>query len=126
MNSILHAIERRRHDRYRLSPMYTSVTARDGDGIGADQAGHVYDISEGGVRIELDEPVEVGQFLALDLELPGMDDPVCATGDVVWVNDSQDDPGPRRMALRFRRFETTADRIRLMEYLGHGSLSAAA
>src|SRR5262249_25028413 len=88
--------------------------------------GHIYDISEGGARIELDQPLAVGETVAVDLDLPGINDPISAAGDVVWVNDDQDDPGPRRMAGVFARSESAADRLRLLVYLGERGLQAAA
>ena len=121
-----HFVNRRRHERFRLPPMYSSVTARPLNVPIGELAGHAYDISEGGVRIELDQPLDVGQSVAIDLDLPGEEEPIAATGDVVWINDADDDPGPRRMALRFRRFETTADRLRLQHFLGGDALRAAA
>jgi Tfp pilus assembly protein PilZ len=117
---------RRRFERHRLSPMYSSVIARPADPSQPQLEGHIYDISEGGARIELDQPLTVGETVAVDLDLPGTDEPISAAGDVVWVNDDQDDPGPRRMAVRFRRFDSAADRLRLLVYLGERGLQAAA
>ncbi len=59
-------LNRRTHPRYRLVPMYTVVTARrTGDRSGLPRlTGHVYDISAGGARIELDEPLEIPQAVA--------------------------------------------------------------
>ena len=116
---------RRSCRRLRVPPMYTSVTARrEADG-GAELHGHVYDISEHGLRIELDQPLEPGERVALLLDLPGALAPVNASACVVWVNDANDDPGPRRMALRFTRFTRRADRRRLIEFLGQGALVPA-
>jgi hypothetical protein len=126
MSSIA-ATDRRIHPRFRLPHMYTSVTAQV---AGSDDVrtleGHAYDISEGGVRLELDEPVESGNHLSLFLGLPGQSAEVLATGKVVWVNDSSDDPGPRRMAVQFIEFLTDDDRRRLREFLGlsHGEIAA--
>src|SRR6266446_3596844 len=103
-----HFVNRRRHERCRVPPMYSRVIARSIDPSHGDLHGHVYDISEGGARIELDEPLAVGHSVAIDLDLPATDEPICAAADVVWVNDAQDDPGPRRMALKFKRYETNA------------------
>ena len=41
--------------RYRVPAMYSAVTARRGHAALSQLQGHVYDISESGVRIELDE-----------------------------------------------------------------------
>jgi hypothetical protein len=109
---------RRSCRRLRVPPMYTSVTARGP--AGSDLHGHVYDISEHGLRIELDQALAPGERVALTLDLPGEPEPVSASASVIWVNDAQDDPGPRRMALRFTGFARRADRARLIDFLGQG------
>lgn len=109
-----------RHDRrYRVKPMYTAVEARRAGGGHEAEAlrGHVYDISVAGVGIELDRPLSPGESVALDLDLPGTQPDVRAAADVVWVRDDEDEPGPRRMALRFTSFGSATDRDRLVEYL---------
>ncbi len=79
--------------------------------------GHIYDISEQGVRIELDEALSPGDAIDLQMSLPGGATSLAATADVVWIHDDQDDPGPRRMALKFTGFPQSADRDRLIDYL---------
>ncbi len=101
-----------------MQPMYTAVTACPSDrGDDLRLEGHVYDISMGGVRIELDQPLDPGEVVALRLALPGAPSVVEASGSVVWVHDEHDDPGPRRMALQFTGFPNTADRDRLGDYI---------
>jgi hypothetical protein len=118
---------RRAHERRALPPAYTSVEARR---VTCPRArpllGHAYDVSEGGVRIELDEPLPQGEPMSLRLNLPGETLPVAAVGDVVWLNDEVDDPGPRRMALKFKAFGTASDRERLLRFIGHGGMRVAA
>ena len=118
---------RRRHERFRLAPMYTEVTTQcvQGDRL-CRYSGHAYDLSESGVRIELDEPLEVGTGVALHLRLAGGECDIAASANVVWINDEEDDPGPRRMALEFGDFVSTQDRIRLQTYLGHSVNKRAA
>jgi uncharacterized protein (TIGR02266 family) len=117
--------ERRVHDRFSLSPMYTSVSARSG-GEPSALTGHIYDISRGGLRIELDEPLAPGTDLALDLSLPGEGGELHARACVVWVGEPDDDPGPRRMALRFTGFGDPRDEERLSTYLASGAARRAA
>jgi c-di-GMP-binding flagellar brake protein YcgR len=105
--------------------MYTAVTARRGQAAISSLHGHVYDISATGVRIELDEALHPGECVVLNLDLPGAQMSVNASASVVWVNDPQDDPGPRRMALRFTSFSAQADRDRLISYLGTADRHAA-
>lgn len=111
--------DRRQHSRRRLLPMYTPVTVQQIEDLKIGRLeGHAYDISETGVRIELDEPVEVGRTVALHIQLPGQTTEVFVAGEVVWVNDVDDDPGPRRLALRFTDFLTDGDRSRLLAFVG--------
>ncbi|MHC5113837.1 MAG: PilZ domain-containing protein [Planctomycetota bacterium] len=119
-------IDQREHERFRLDPMYTNVMVRRAEGMTLRTlAGHVYDVSEAGARIELDEPLELGEEVSADLELPGGGPHVSVIGRVVWVNDTGDDPGPRRMALHFERFADTGGRVRLIGQLGaHGRRAA--
>lgn len=116
---------RRRHVRVRLQPMYSWVEVKPQHG--GEYTGHAYDISESGVRIELDEPLSVGAKVELAIGLPGQspanagEPSIRAAADVVWVNDHDDDPGPRRMALAFEAFTTESDRHSLMRYISAGT-----
>ncbi len=120
-------IDRRAQQRFTLMPMYTTVEAKRlvGD---VDRAllGHAYDISEAGVRIELDEALEPGESIAVHLTLPGATSSVAASANVVWVNDEIDDPGPRRMALRFTNFRSDKDHDCLLRYLDSALIRRAA
>ncbi len=127
MSDTTNPTDRREHQRFTLMPMYTAVEAKRLAGD-SDRAllGHAYDISETGVRIELDEALEPGETIALHLTLPGATSSVTASADVVWVNDEIDDPGPRRMALRFTDFHSDQDRDCLRRYLGGALIRRAA
>ena len=120
-------IDKRQYQRFTLAPMYSSVTARR---VGSEDVkelhGHAYDVSEACVRIELDEVIDPGESITVDLTLPGMQSSVSATGDVVWVNDEADDPGPRRLAIQFTGFDSDEDRFRLLNYLGSAQVRRAA
>src|SRR5688500_4697936 len=99
--------ERRRHPRFNLAPMYSGVQAHRASGDGHDSAdGHAYNISEGGIRIELDHRFEIGERVKLDIALPGAFEEVHVSGKVVWILRSDDDPAARRMAVQFDGFET--------------------
>ena len=120
-------VDSRQYERFTLAPMYSSITARR---VGSEDVkelhGHAYDVSEAGVRFELDEVIDPGESIAVDLTLPGMQSSVSATGDVVWVNDEADDPGPRRLAIQFTGFRSDEDRFRLLNYLGSAQVRRAA
>jgi hypothetical protein len=113
--------ELRAFQRCRLEPMYTSVVLQYGEGETLRTAeGHAYDVSEGGARVEVDAPIEVGTRVSICLQLPGETSGVFASGRVVWMHDEADDPGPRRMAVRFTRFLTPLDQARLVRFIGSG------
>ena len=110
--------ERRVHPRQRLLPGYAAVYVQIVEGGEARILdGHVYDVSEGGVRIELDEAPAIGTDVSLCLQLPGADGGIFATARIVRHFDDSDEPGPRRMALSFRRFLNAKDRTRLRHVL---------
>ena len=119
-----HSGNRRAHARLSLRPMYTAVTARRRRGRPASLCGHVYDISQAGLRIELDEPLQPDESVTLRLDLPAAGT-VNASARVVWVSDGHDDPGPRRAALRFTRFATPADRAGLARLLASNCQTVA-
>ncbi len=118
---------RREHVRFKVPPRYSTVTAWGVDDPTAPPLqGHAYDLSESGVRIELDEPLAPGQSVSLHLGLPFIAARVHARADVVWINSADDDPGPRRMALRFTGFLSDSDHDCLVSYLVSGQLRRAA
>jgi c-di-GMP-binding flagellar brake protein YcgR len=123
MSTALH-VNRRAFERFSLPPMYTAITASRA--AGACLSGHAYDISEGGMRLELDEALAPGEVVTVDIELPGTQSSISVRGNVVWVNDADDDPGPRRHAMRFADFATPADHARLVSFLGQRKLRRAA
>ncbi|MCA9286710.1 MAG: PilZ domain-containing protein [Phycisphaerales bacterium] len=131
MSIVATRTDRRQHQRFTLQPMYSPVAvtiAEEGgcDGTMIELDGHAYDISEGGMRMELDEPIGVGVVADVRVALPGLSEPVRVTGVVVWENDALDDPGPRRMAVQFTEFLEDADHDRLVRYLSEGWLRQAA
>jgi hypothetical protein len=136
------APNRRSDDRFRFSPAYTRVvvipSARSAggsatrsavsqiiedldlsgfdDGLGTPEGGlegHGYDISSTGMRFELDEALAAGTEVAIELYPPAEQLPIRIRGTVVRVFSSDDDPGPRRMAVQFTGFDCPKDRERL-------------
>lgn len=86
--------------------------------------GHAYDISDRGVRIELDAALPVGTPVEIALHMPGLGSPLKLVGAVARVFDEIDDPGPRRMGVNVRAAdEADAARLeRLLEQGVHGRL----
>ncbi len=122
-------LNRRRFERFATSPMYTPLAVRLAVAGGRVHEGHAYDISEGGVRFELDDPIAPGTPIEITITLPGAtprrDRSFAATGQVVWSRRDPDEPGPTQMAAVFTRF-AAADRARLVERLAGRRGSRAA
>ncbi len=118
--SSVSTFEPRAFERFLLEPMYTTVTVRRAEDMSLrTHDGHAYDISEAGVRIELDEPLAVGEQVAMTLGLPGEKRAICVSGRVVWVHDELDDAAARRLAVVFTRFGSPQDHARLVGHLGN-------
>ncbi len=130
----MNSIDRRIHERFTVSPMYTAVRVRLESEAEYTRDGHAYDISEGGLRFELDHPVELGTPVIMELELPraglwaSTDDGPGRTielkANVVWCDTEE--PGPARMAAAVSEFITEGDKPRLMRLLTSGQFLRAA
>ncbi|HZW06746.1 MAG TPA: PilZ domain-containing protein [Phycisphaerales bacterium] len=119
--------DRRRFPRFDLEAMYTTIAVRTLEHDTFELHGHSYDISEGGIRFELDRGVERGTQIAMMINLPTMnadaeptaDNAVYVFATVVWIED-EDEPGPIKMAAVFNRWARAGDRERLLAELGKG------
>jgi len=127
-----HANDRRAHVRYELPPMYSRVLLRTLDEDEFIWEGHAYDISEGGVRFELDRGIEPGTPVALRIDLPAalterrvVRRSAFVFANVVWLED-EDEIGPSRMAAVFTRFAREGDRELLLRRLSAGRYALAA
>ncbi len=104
--------------------MYTEVIVqRIAAGRMAELTGHAYDISEGGLRVELDGRLEIGEHVNLTLILPGysdhdLDGVIHLGCETVWLNDEIDDPIMPRTALRIVKYLSDDSRDRLLRFLG--------
>ncbi|MCL4741866.1 MAG: PilZ domain-containing protein [Phycisphaerales bacterium] len=111
--------DRRQFERIALKPMYTPVSVRVGE-TASWLEGHAYDVSEGGVQLELDAPIMPGTPVAVRITLPraaGREErDVSAVGNVVWTDDDGVD-GPVRMAVVFSGFTEEDGRERLRRTL---------
>ena len=63
--------DQRQHPRIKVPAMYTLIRARVQGSSRYNWTGHIYDVSLGGVRFELDMPIEVGTELEIRGMLPG-------------------------------------------------------
>jgi hypothetical protein len=119
------SINRRRFERLALQPMYTALTLCRLDNQRVLE-GHSYDISEGGLQFELDEPVEAGTPVAIEVALPRAGrrpTTIEVLGNIVWTDESE--PGPVRMAVEIKSFALPEDLESLRLYVG-GSRQAKA
>ena len=112
--------------RLKLPAMYTLIRVRP---VGEDRyrwTGHIYDVSESGMRFELDQPIDAGTRVEVRAMLPGSSHITFnATGRVVRLHDDSDDCGPVRMGMVFERFAHHSDQLRLSDYLSGASRKAA-
>lgn len=126
--------DRRAFPRYVLPSMYTTIAVRPLDSDEFTWEGHAYDISQGGMRFEVDHPIPAGTEVAIRIELPGASSlrvadrkPVYVFANVVWIEEEDaDGAGPVRMACVFKRFVQPGDMDRLMARLKSGRYSLAA
>ena len=120
-------LNRRRFERFALPAAYTAVAVRPMAGRRS-LNGHAYDISESGVRFELDRALPLGAAVEIKITLPGPEETertVAARARVIWVEQDEEEPGPVRMAAAFHGLEA-ADRERLLAALSSGRYARAA
>lgn len=124
-------INRRRHERFIVPPMYTPICVRLLDDTNTTFDGHAYDVSEGGIQFELDRQIPPGTPVAVQIMLPpgadlGPGRSVFVIANVVWLAQDPDEPGPSRMAAVFSSFARLGDRERLIRQLVRSRFARAA
>lgn len=121
--------DRRRFPRFDLEAMYTTIAIRTLETDTFELQGHAYDVSEGGLRFELDRGIECGTQVAIMINLPtmntgtdtfGPDNAVYVFATVVWIED-ENEAGPIKMAAVFNRWARKGDHERLLAELRKGS-----
>lgn len=111
-------VEARQTPRLRLPAMYTLIRVRKKGKNRFNQTGYIYDISQTGMRFELDDAMEPGTEVEFRALLPGSQTTTfSAAGHLVRIHDDIDEPGPVRMAVAFDKFKTVIDREKLHDYL---------
>jgi hypothetical protein len=108
--------ERRRRRRAAVPPMYSSVTVRVLSRKDAPIEGHVINLSENGMAVEIDSMIAVGQPVTVEFRVAGLGRVVgdqwlefAAAAEVARIDDLEDFPGgPYRIALKFIRISTMA------------------
>lgn len=129
------AVERRQHERFVVAPMYSRIAVRFLEEDEFNYEGHCFDLSEGGIRFDLDRPIAPGTQVALRIDLPvtesglpetpGYGRSIYAVANIIWLDEAEM-PGGVRMAAAFTRFGHAGDRARLMSQFSSGRLSRAA
>lgn len=128
-------INRRRFERFALSPMYNRLAVRFTDSDVFEFEGHGWDVCEGGICFELDRALEPGSQIVMQIDLPHdglgnppMDGPgrsVFVFANIVWLSED-DGVGPARMAAAFTRFAREGDKERLIREFCSGRYARAA
>lgn len=117
-DSTLPSRDQRQHPRIKVPAMYSLIRARVVGSNRYNWTGHIYDVSLGGVRFELDMPIEPGTQLEIRGMLPGSGHTTFrAVGNVARVHSDADEQGPAIMGLQFESFQSPMDRHRLAEYI---------
>lgn len=124
-------INRRKHERFIVPPMYTPICVRLLDDSNTTLDGHAYDVSESGIQFELDDAIPPGTPVAVQIMLPpgaehGPGRSIFVIANVVWLTADPDEPGPRRMAAVFSSFARLGDRERLIRHLVRSRFARAA
>lgn len=103
--------DRRRQPRVAVEPMYTSVVVRVLSAQEPPLEGHVINLSESGLAIDLDKQLQPGQAVTVEFCISGLGvlhgkqwPCYAAAAEVLRHDDVDDFPGgPYRTALRFIR-----------------------
>jgi c-di-GMP-binding flagellar brake protein YcgR len=106
--------ERRRRRRVAVMPMYTSVVVRILSMRMPPLEGHLIDLSETGMALELDALIPVGQPVTVEFRAAGLGAvrqglwaEYAATAEVVRHDSTAEFPGgPYRIAVRFAQVST--------------------
>lgn len=103
-----------RRRRANVEPMYSSVVVRVLSSKHTPLEGHVLNVSETGMAVQVDYKIPVGQPVTLEFRVAGLGRVVgdqwaefAAAAEVVRLEDVRDFPmGPYRVALKFVRIST--------------------
>lgn len=108
--------ERRRRRRAQVMPMYTQAVVRVLSSKEPPLEGHILDVSESGILVDLDSRIQVGQAVTVEFRVAGLGRVIheewreyVAAAVVVRHHEEDDFPGgPHRMGLRWVRISTMA------------------
>lgn len=107
-------IERRREPRYAISlPVYHRSKGR---GTGWKQTSSI-DVSENGIRLAVDAPVESGTRMELSIKLPGTKKYVKLEGVVVWHRTSQNSPNRYECGVAFENLWQCSRKEKIINFM---------
>ena len=125
------SVNRRRFERFTLQPAYTPVVVRTLDQEALTLEGHSYDLSEGGLKFEVDREIKAGTPVSIQITVPaplaqatGASRTVTALGTIVWSDTEE--PGPVVTGAVFTCFPRDGEKEGLLRHLGAGILRRAA
>jgi c-di-GMP-binding flagellar brake protein YcgR len=112
------AADARAYPRLQVPAMYSVVRVRPAGTERYLWTGHIYDVSLGGMRFELDQAIEPGTSIEVRGILPGAEHVAFrAAGRIVRFHDDEPELGPTRMGMQFDAFHSEFDEARLDRYL---------
>lgn len=119
--------ESRQSPRLKLPAMYTLLRIRPRGTERFKWTGHIYDISTGGMRFEMDTDLPAGTQIEVRAMLPGATPTtVTVSGTILRMHDDNPALPPVRMAMTFNAFSHPIDRQKLVDYLTDRGLRLAA
>jgi hypothetical protein len=122
-----HGADLRRYPRISLPAMYTLVRVRPAGSARYCWTGYVYDISQSGMRFELDDQIPNGTYVEVRVMLPGREQTTfTASGQVVRNHEDDDSLGPVRMGMTFDHFPFLGDEGKLESYITEAMARTAA
>ena len=83
----------------RLPILSVAFIELESPGIGEEGSGKVatcksLNVSQGGLKVELEEEITVGALLQVGVELPNADEPLYLVGEVRWCRPGEQAEGP--------------------------------
>ena len=102
--------DRRQHPRFTQS-LGVAYSVIKGSAAKKSAGGKTVDISEGGMKLLLDEKLPQGTHISLNIVLPDTGEVADMTGDVMWTEDASDasDSSGKRLFYSGIRFSATKE-----------------
>ena len=126
--------DRRKRRRITLAPMYTSAVVRVLASRQPPLEGHVVDLSETGIAVQVDEKIKPGSAVTVEFTVSGLGRArggqwpmFAAAAEVLRLDDVEDFPGgPYKTALRFIRLPSIVQAQIARYVMAHPATTARA